>query len=154
MKYLVLLSLFLGPYLSPAQSLSNQAVVEKIFLEAWNRKDLSNVREYMTDTVSFHFNNFHFKTHITELEQLIEQWHAAFENFRFEIINIVSDGNMVAINLRFTGKHVGEFMGIAPKHNDINVSEMMFFRFDEGKVVEAWELYDENSMVSQMTGDQ
>ncbi|RZW39368.1 MAG: hypothetical protein EX263_13670 [Flavobacteriaceae bacterium] len=107
----------------------------------------------MGDTVSFHLNNYHFNTNANDLEQLINMWHGAFEDFKFEIINIIESNDIVAINLRYSGKHIGDFMGIKPKNKEINVSEMMFFRFDHGKLVEAWELYDEKGMFSQMTSD-
>jgi hypothetical protein len=35
----------------------------------------------------------------------------------------------------------------------INVTEMMFLRFENGKVVEAWEDYDEQGMLQQLTTD-
>lgn len=153
MKNLIFIFLVSSGYFLTAQSLDNQKVVEKLFVEGWNKKDLSNIREYIGDTVSFHLNNYHFKTNLTELTQLINLWHNSFEDFKFEIINIISKDDIVAINLRYTGKHVAEFMGVKPKNKEISVSEMMFFRFENGKIVEAWELYDEKGMVFQMTND-
>jgi steroid delta-isomerase-like uncharacterized protein len=153
MKNLIIIFLVLSGYFSSAQSLDNQKVIEKLFLEGWNKKDLSNISEHIGDTISFHLNNYHFKTNATELRQLINLWHVSFEDFKFEIINIISKDDIVAINLRYTGKHVAEFMGVKPKNKEISVSEMMFFRFDNGKIVEAWELYDEKGMFSQITSD-
>lgn len=149
---IIILLLFTGNIVS-AQSSDNLTVVEKLFLEGWNNKDLSNVREHIRDTVSFHLNNFHFKTTAAELEQLIDYWHNAFEDFKFEIINLVGKDDIVAVNLRYTGKHVAEFMGVKSKNKEISVSEMMFFRFENGKIAEAWEIYDEKGMLSQMTDD-
>ena len=151
-EFIFILLLFTGNLVS-AQSLDHQTVIKKLFLEGWNKKDLSNVRGHMGDTVTFHLNNSHFKTNVTELEQLIHYWHNAFKNFKFEIIDIVGKDDIVAINLKYTGTHVAEFMGVEPKNKEISVSEMMFFRFDKGKMVEAWEIYDEKAMLNQMTSE-
>lgn len=153
MKKIILFTVVLSGCLMTAQKMDNQKVVEKLFMEGWNEKNLSNVKGHIGDTVSFHLNNIHFNTTVTELEQLIQVWHAAFQDFKFEIIDILSSDDIVAVNLRYTGKHVADFMGIKPKNNEISVSEMMFFRFDNGRLVEAWELYDEKGMYSQMTSD-
>jgi len=138
--------------LGNAQSLDNRKVVEQLFLEGWNERTIEGIRDRIADTVTFHLNNYHFTTNAQELEQLINTWHNAFDDFQFEIISLVSEGDMVAINLRYTGKHVKEFMGVAPRNNEVSVSEMMFFRFEEDKMVEAWEVYDEKGMLAQMKG--
>ena len=62
----------------------------------------------------------------------------------------MQEGDIVAANLRYRGKHIKEFMGIQPNETEISVSEMMFFRFENGKLVEAWELFDESGMQQQM----
>ncbi len=80
-------------------------------------------------------------------------WHNAFEDFRFELLHVVGEDDIVAINLRYSGKHVKEFMGIQPNQKEISVTEMMFFRFEKGKLREAWEVYDQLGMLNQMQGN-
>ncbi len=50
----------------------------------------------------------------------------------------------------FTGTHLGEWQGLPPTGQKIEVEEMMFFRFEKGKIVELWEVYDEASMIGQI----
>ena len=134
-----------------AQNYSNKQTVEDLFLKIWNEKDFQALENMPGDTISFHWNNFHFKTNKTELGQLVEMWHRSFEDFKFEILGILAEDELVSVNLRYTGKHVNEFMGTPALGNEIDVSEMMFFRFEDGVLKEAWELYDEKGMLTQMT---
>lgn len=147
-----LLALFLAIQvnLGFAQHHENKQIIEDLFLKIWNQKDFQTLKEMPGDTITFHWNNFHFKTNKTELGQMVEMWHQSFEDFKFEILGILAEGDLVAVNLRYTGKHVNTFMGTPALGNEIDVSEMMFFRFEDGVLKEAWELYDERGMAAQM----
>jgi predicted ester cyclase len=51
----------------------------------------------------------------------------------------------------FSGSHTGEdWFGLPATGNEMNGTEMMFFRFENGRVVEAWEDYDEYVMRRQL----
>ena len=43
-------------------------------------------------------------------------------------------------------------MGVDSTGRTVSVTEMMFFRLDGGRVVEAWEDYDEYGLRRQLTG--
>lgn len=147
--HLIISLFFIGNYVL-AQEAVNKQMVEDLFLKIWNEQDYTALANLKGDTIAFHLNNYHFKTNKKELSQLVEMWHRSFDNFKFEIIGILAEGDWVAANLRYTGKHVNEFMGTPALGNTIDVSEMMFFRFENGILKEAWELYDEKGMLSQM----
>ncbi len=153
MKHVIILLLSFLSAQGIAQNADNKAVVERLFLEGWNKKEFSGFQSQLGDSVSFHLNNFHFYTNAAELVQLVDSWHNAFEDFRFEILHLVEQDDIVAVNLRYTGVQVAEFMGVPAQTNNIDVSEMMFFRFENGKLVEAWELYDHDGMINQMKGN-
>jgi|GEM_PF-2090952 len=142
---LIFMSLFLR-----AQEGENKKIIEDLFLKVWNQKEFHVLDQLPGDTISFHWNNYHFITNKKELKDLIAMWHHSFEDFKFELLHLVEDGNLVAVNLRYTGKHVKDFMGVPALGNNIDVSEMMFFRFEDGLLKEAWEIYDEKGMEGQM----
>lgn len=154
MRQVIILLLVFLPGYGIAQNIDHKTVIERLFLEGWNKKEFSGFQAHLGDSVLFHLNNFHFYTNATELVQLVDNWHNAFENFRFDILHLVEQDDIVAVNLRYTGVQVADFMGVPSQNNNINVSEMMFFRFEKGKLVEAWELYDHDGMISQMKGNE
>ena len=82
----------------------------------------------------------------------IAAWRRAFPDLRFTIHAIVAEPGRVAVRLSFTGTHQTRFMGVDSTGRTVSVTEMMFFRLDGGRVVEAWEDYDEYGLRRQLTG--
>ena len=52
---------------------------------------------------------------------------------------------------RMTGTQRGEFMGIPPAGNTINVSVCDYFRVDNGALTEHWGIMDAAGMMRQLT---
>ena len=46
--------------------------------------------------------------------QSLQTRHAAFDGARFEIHQMVAEGNLVAVRYTFHGTHTGEYLGIPP----------------------------------------
>jgi predicted ester cyclase len=61
---------------------------------------------------------------------------AAFAELRFEDIEAVAEDDQVAVRATMTGRHVGEFHGIAPTGKHFRQRQIHFFRLQSGKIVE------------------
>ena len=128
----------------------NKEVVTKFFIEVWNKKEFNELDKLLSDSVELHFGSGNFKLTPNDFINMIESWHEAFPDIQFRIIHIIAENDVVAINVNYEGTHSKKFMNIEPLNNNINVSEMMFFKLKAGQIVEAWELYDELGMQKQM----
>lgn len=64
--------------------------------------------------------------------------HSAFEGAKWEHLDSFSEGDRAVLRLRFTGKHTGDFLGIAPTGRDVDVEQSHIYRIENGKVVEHW----------------
>jgi predicted ester cyclase len=53
----------------------------------------------------------------------------------------------------FTGSQQGPWRELEPTGRSVEVEEMMFFRFEDGLLVELWEVFDEHEMRRQLAGD-
>ena len=85
------------------------------------------------------------------LQAQVNLWRGAFPDFHFVIGDLIAEGDLVAARVRFTGTHTGDdWFGLAATGKSIDVTEMMFFRFEQGLVVEVWEDYDEYVMRQQL----
>ncbi len=49
-----------------------------------------------------------------------------------------------------TGTHEGEFMGISPTRRKIRVHGIVMSRFEDGKIVEEWEVIDQLAFLQQL----
>ncbi len=60
----------------------------------------------------------------------------AFPDYYHGIEELISAGDKVIVRIIFKGTHKGEFQGIPPTGNKIEVSVIVIFRIEDGKVVE------------------
>ncbi len=76
------------------------------------------------------------------VKRLFGEFHAAFPDWREEIVELVAEGDTVAGRFRCSGTHLGEFLGEAPTGRRMGVEEVFFLRVEDGKFVGFWGLED------------
>ena len=73
-----------------------------------------------------------------------------FSGLKIEIDFLLAEGDRVDCHFVALFKHTGEFAGVAPKGNLLRVPAISTFRIVDGKLAEAWELYDSGDMLRQI----
>lgn len=73
-----------------------------------------------------------------------------FSDLRIEIDYLLADGDRVDCHFVALFKHTGEFAGVAPKGNQLRVPAISTFRVEDGRLAEAWEIFDSGDMLRQM----
>jgi predicted ester cyclase len=66
----------------------------------------------------------------------------AFPDTVHEIVDIVAADDKVIVRGVDRAAHTQEFQGIPPTGNMLEVSWLAIYRFEEGKIVEAWQEFD------------
>lgn len=74
----------------------------------------------------------------------------AVPDFHWEVQDLVTDGNLVAVRLEDSGTPHANWLGIAPSGRAITFQEFAFYRFQDGKIAEIWFLVDVRSIQSQL----
>lgn len=133
---------------------SNREAVRIIFEEVWNKRGYDKLDGLVAWPAKLHFRNQEWTFTLDAVKAMVESWHSAFSNLHFEIGHLLAEDDTVAVRLTMSGKHDGTWEGIAATGNDIKFSEMMFFRFENGLIVEMWEDYDELGLLRQIGGVQ
>jgi predicted ester cyclase len=82
--------------------------------------------------------------------QLITMLRTAFPDLRFEIEDLIAEGDTVAGRLTMNGAHEGPLMGMPPTGRAVRQAHMHFVRFWDGKAVEHWGLRDDMGMMRQI----
>ena len=75
---------------------------------------------------------------------------AAFPDFKHEINDIVAEPERAVFYVTLTGTHKGEFMGIPPTGKKIKYTAIVWVRFSEGKIIEAYGVADMLSIFQQL----
>lgn len=66
----------------------------------------------------------------------------AFPDNAGTIEDVIGEGDRVTVRWTLRGTHQGEFMGVAPTHKPVAIKGISIYRFEGGKIVEAWYVVD------------
>jgi steroid delta-isomerase-like uncharacterized protein len=83
--------------------------------------------------------------------------HAFYAQFRRALPDLeltadetIAQGDLLAARYTIRGTHSDEFMGVPASGNRIEVNGQSFFRFQDGRVAERWQLLDGLTLMGQM----
>ena len=89
--------------------------------------------------------------HGTEaLKAFLAGYHAAFPDLRMAIDELVVADDKAVIFFTLTGTHEGQLMGIPPTGKEMRVHGVVRSRFEDGRIVEEWEVLDQLAMLTQL----
>ena len=128
---------------------SNEYVV-RAFVAAWNDRDFSAFDELMDEAAVLNVGGQTIPCDPAGTRAIAEAWTTAFPDWRFQLLALIADGDLVAAHMPYEGAFERPLYGIAPTGKFAHVDEMVIFRITGGKVVEAWEVYDEAGMWRQL----
>lgn len=81
---------------------------------------------------------------------MIETLRAAFPDLRFEVEELIAEGDRVVARWTMTGTQIGAFFAVAPTGRGIAVRGITIFRIAKGRWAEAWGSWDMPHMLSQL----
>ena len=85
-----------------------------------------------------------------DVKRFMGEFQEAFPDFHTEIEDQIAEEDKVVTRWTMRGTHRGEFRGIAPTGNALEITGIGIFRFSEGKVVESWDNFDQLGMMRQL----
>jgi predicted ester cyclase len=84
------------------------------------------------------------------MKAMYEEYYAAFPDLRQDIVELVAEGDSVAVFLITRGTHEGEFRGVDPTGNEITVDDAGLIRIEVGQIVDLWPQSDMLSLFEQL----
>jgi steroid delta-isomerase-like uncharacterized protein len=82
--------------------------------------------------------------------EMTSMMRGAFPDFHATVEDMLEDGDKVITRARFSGTHQGEFMGIPPTGNRIDIPVIDIVEFRDGKAIAHWGLMDQAAMMGQL----
>lgn len=107
-------------------------------------------KELVRRLYEFHTNQRHFerldevlsaefvKTYVAAVSTLVK----GFPDVRFEVIQLVEEGETVVVRWTWTGTHTGLFRGYAPTGKKVSNDGVVIYTARDGKLVSSWTLND------------
>jgi steroid delta-isomerase-like uncharacterized protein len=135
---------------SSAQEEQKNKQVVRQFFEAADRQDIEGMGQLVSSTnYSFHFPGMppmDWNTH----KQFFTAFTSSFPDLRHEIVDLVAEGDKVAVRFNVTGTHKGELQGIPPTGKKVSFSAMDFITLTDNKISEDWLSADMMGLMQQI----
>ena len=116
----------------------NKALVRQLVDQVINGGELDLVEELFAPELA------------EPIRQAFTSFRAAFADWREEIVDMVAEGDKVAVRFRCLGTLQGEFLGAQAKGRRQEVDEVFFLRVQDGRFVEYWGLEDNLTRLQQL----
>jgi C-1 hydroxylase len=125
----------------------NKELVRR-YIETWNRGDLQGMAEFWSPDMVHHTRSgsHGFESVIS----IVSNFMTAFPDLKFEIEDLVADGDRVASRMTASGTHTGDYMGVPATGRQVSCAVLGFARVLNGKLVEHWGVTDELHLMEQI----
>lgn len=131
--------------------MSSSKELLKIWIEAFNRRDLDAVVEcYAEDAVNFQVAAGEPAAGREEIRQETAEFFKGFPDAWSKIENLLADGDWAAWEWLGGGTFTGEFYGIDPTGKSFEIRGCGFFNFKDGQIIYQRGYWDKLSWFSQI----
>src|SRR5918993_4929084 len=128
----------------------NKQLVSQFF-EALDRRDAEMMDQLVSSTnYSLHFSGMPPMNWNTNKEQFLAPFNKAFPDLRRNIVDMVAEGDKVAVSINLTGTYKGEFQGIPATGKQASFTAMDILTIIDGKVTEEWATADMMGLMQQI----
>ncbi|MFI9550727.1 ester cyclase [Nonomuraea endophytica] len=83
-------------------------------------------------------------------KEAIREVHATHAAPRFEILDILGEGDQIAVRWRMTATHSGELLGIPPTGREVSMEAFALFRFAGERISERHAVIDRLGLLNQL----
>ena len=153
---IVILSPIFFIFSAKAQSpADNKKVILHYLLEIVNDRKLDLLGDVFPEKFVRHDLNDSTDTWMTIADQnkrLSDLFHA-FPDFHYTVGDIIAEGDKVVVRAVFQGTQKNTYMETESSGNRVNVSEIIFYRLENGKIVERWTQLDLYHLRKEMKGE-
>jgi steroid delta-isomerase-like uncharacterized protein len=128
----------------------NKQLVRQFF-EASDRQDAEMMDQLVSSTnYSLHFSGMPPMNWNTNKEQFLAPFNKAFPDLRRNIVDMVAEGDKVAVSINVTGTYKGEFQGIPATGKQVSFTAMDILTITDGKITEEWATADMMGLMQQI----
>jgi steroid delta-isomerase-like uncharacterized protein len=136
----------------PSSPQSNIELIQTAF-SALGRRDVDAVVKLMPSDFTINIAGMPYQKRGSDAwRKHAEILFFAFPDIQVKIEDMFSSEDKVAVRVRFTGTHAGEFLGIQPTGKKIEYESNELYRIVDGKIAEEWICSDMLTLMAQIGG--
>jgi predicted ester cyclase len=123
----------------------------KAVASAWDAGKTNSLDQYVATNMVEHNPMPGQQPGLAGFKQMITEMKAGFPDEKTTIEDIRVDSNMLIARVRMSGTNSGPMMGMPPTNKKMtDVMGIDMIRWENGKFVEHWGLFDDHAMMSQL----
>ena len=132
------------------QQEQNKHLVRQFF-EALDKHDTEWMDQLVSGTnYSLHFSGMPPLDWNANKREFLDPFNKAFPDLTRNIVDIVAEGDKVAVSVNVTGTYKGEFQGIPATGKQVSFTAMDILTIIEGKITEEWATADMMGLMQQI----
>jgi steroid delta-isomerase-like uncharacterized protein len=128
----------------------NKAVLRRLIEEVYNEGNLDVVDALMAPDIFDHAAVPEHQHGIDAFKHVMEWVREFSSDVHYDIDDILSEGEKVAVRMTQSGTHTGTVRGIPPTGKRFSVDYVHWFRLANGKVAEMWAVRDDLTRLEQL----
>ena len=126
----------------------NKAIIRHYLEEAWNKKNLAVVDEFIAPDLIQHIRNV--PPGREGIKQFFHLIYSAFPDAHFSVEDMVAEGDKVTWRFTVRATHAGSFRGLPPTGKPITLTGIAITRMRDGQMAENWNQTDDLGMLQQL----
>ncbi|MFQ5947374.1 MAG: ester cyclase [Acidimicrobiia bacterium] len=128
----------------------NKTIFRRVMDEVFNTGDVDRVDEFVAEDFIEHEAFPGLPEGRDAPKAFLRMLHEGFPDVKISIDDLIAEGDKVVGRGTITGTHRGEFMGMPPTGNKVEVHAIDVVRFRDGLAVEHWGVTDQLAMMQQL----
>ncbi len=117
----------------------NKALVRRFFEEVFNKQDQHAATEIIAPAFVAHHPAFPDGIRGPQgIMQMTGMFHTAFPDLHYSPLDLVAEGDKVAVRWSAQGTHQGPFQGFPATGKHVTITGIDIFRLGENRLEEAW----------------
>jgi steroid delta-isomerase-like uncharacterized protein len=133
----------------------NKAIVRRFYQEIWNERNLTVADEiFAPDCVTHQLSSrAAIETAPRDpatVKHHVAEWVNSFPDLRFEVEELLADGDRVVSRCVMHGAHKADWHGIAPTGREVTIRMMVIHRIADGQIAEDWVLVESLGFFQQL----
>ncbi len=128
----------------------NKRTVLRYYEEVLNRREASVLDELAVPDYVEHDPFPGQGDGLPDLRRRVELLHGAFAPCRFNVQDVIAEGDRVVVRWRSAGTHSGEFLGLPPTFREYEINGVDIHRLVDGRMAEHWHVVDQFGQLLQL----
>lgn len=126
-------------------------LVERFYGEIWNRRDYAVAEQILAPDFRFRGSLGSETSGIAAFLAYVDAIHAALENYRCTVDELICDRHRASARMTFSGRHRAPLLGVAATGRDVSWSGAAFFTVARDRIESLWVLGDVAGLKRQLT---